>query len=214
MARRRPRSTFQSKTPRNFKREQQEVSVGRAQRGRGASHVSVTQITPSPPREKRASRIQKADAPWVAILRWNRSTAGTAAPICCALAPAKRRAPVPDHLQAAAAAVRACPATRGRGRVRRAEAARRDLPGTEEAGAVEEVGRDLRRKRAEAALYMEAQVGGGMGSINPEAEARSGRAEHGQGGGGGVGGGDRRRRDYLGGRLGWEYYYRSRRHTN
>jgi len=85
----------------------------------------------------------------VAILRWNRSTAGTAGPIC-ALAAARRGA-VPA---ARASPARPTHAAQGRGRAARAEAeaARRDLPGAEEA---EE--RDLRRRRrAEAALYMEA----------------------------------------------------------
>lgn len=91
----------------------------------------------------------------MAILRWNRSTAGTAAPIC-ALAPAKRGR-VPDHPAARTRALRPTHAPHGRESASRAEEARRGLTTGTEAEVVEEDEMDLRRRRrAEAALYMEA----------------------------------------------------------
>jgi hypothetical protein len=83
--------------------------------------------------------------PWVAILRWNRSTAGTdaaaAGPICARDAAYRDGAPRSTRPRPNAAA-------HGRESARRAGASR----GLQEAA--EE--RDLRRRRrAEAALYME-----------------------------------------------------------
>jgi hypothetical protein len=106
----------------------------------------------TPRADGRRQARARTHAPWVAILRWNCSTAGTAAPIC-ALAPAKRGR-VPEK----AAARRTSPlrpthAPHGSESARRAEEAAR--PGLTEASAAELGERDLRRRRALAALYMD-----------------------------------------------------------
>ena len=46
---------------------------------RGEAHASASLRSLRPVRDKRTRPPNQADAPWVAILRWNRSTAGTAA---------------------------------------------------------------------------------------------------------------------------------------
>jgi hypothetical protein len=139
------------------------VQRGEARRTR--QRHSVTQIapprpvrdnhtTPKPDGRPHARTDKGTHAPWVAILRWNRSTAGTAAAPICALAPAKRGR-VPDHPAARTSPLlRPTHAPQGRESARRAEA-RRGLTGTE--GELEE--RDLRRRRALAALYMDGEGG-------------------------------------------------------
>ena len=110
----------------------------------------------------------QAHAPWVAILRWNRSTAGTAAAPICALAPAKRGR-VPDQPAARTSPLlRPTHAPHGSESARRAAeeeedaAARRGLLTGTEADAAELEERDLRRRRALAALYMDGDGGRGQ----------------------------------------------------
>ena len=103
-----------------------------------------------------AGRLRKSrHAPEVAILRWNRSTAGTTAPICPRTVadgeerpPAQRSSTLPRPANAP---------PHGRESARHLEATRRDVE-TVEGDAEEERDLSRRRRAEEAALYMEEQV--------------------------------------------------------
>jgi hypothetical protein len=92
-------------------------------------------------RDRHTTREAAANTPWVAILRWNRSTAGTdaAGPICARDAAYRDDAPRSTSPRPNAAAHGRAEASRGLQEAAEDDAGERDL---------------RRRRRAEAALYM------------------------------------------------------------
>jgi hypothetical protein len=93
-------------------------------------------------RDRHTTREAAANTPWVAILRWNRSTAGTdaAGPICARDAAYRDDAPRSTSPRPNAAAHGRAEASRGLQEAAEDDAEERDLR--------------RRRRRAEAALYM------------------------------------------------------------